>query len=552
MLHWLLTAALLAGSPTGQLTIKTRDLQVVMTSKVGWTISSVDYQGQKIILPLGGQGAILSQGGKWYGAGGAASEGDAVSTFDVKADSLETDVKGNMTASGDRTTLHKEATIFSLRHAADTTFGPDRIVQRHQFEATEDLPATSFFAFAYSLTPSARQWMAQPVVGELMRGEFNADGGNKPGPLVRWLAQYDPANQKGVMLYYQQPVTGSGAATYLWDTDTYHKSLCQPSKGPIVKGTKLDLTLVMQFFSAAPEAWEAQAQKIASELQTEFPQTVAIGPPAARVYGQGVPEEGFLTLKTAHYTVPFAAKQAWTIYKIEYDGQPFSHERGFHGTVMIPKGSNFIGTGHTEGGREVVHSLKLTVDGEERAWKAGETVSGHKLTLLKHSTIWKFDCTTEVTVRDDHVYERTTLEAREPTDLSLLYYFMHCFQPTSTKWLAQLPSGESEQGDLTSDGKFRVNKDTRWVAQYDPTRTLGVLCYTPKVIAGPGSASLIWDLEATRYHKYYLRYTTGQSFKVGDKLDYCVIVKAVPGEKEDFSASKGAAAGLAKEYSPVE
>ena len=265
-----------------------------------------------------------------------------------------------------------------------------------------------------------------------------------------------------------------------------------------------------------------------------------------------VPEEGFLTLKTDHYTVPFAATQAWTIYKIEHDGYPISHERGFHGTVMIPKGSNFIGTGHTEGGREVVHSLKLTVDGQERSWKVGETVSGHKLTLLKHSTIWKFDCTAEVTVKDDHVYERTILEAKEPTELTTLYYFMHCFQPTSTKWLAQLPNGEYEQGDLLSDGKFKVNKDTRWVAQYDPTKSLGVLCYTPKVIAGPGSASLIWDLEATRYHKYYLRYTTGQSFKVGDKLDYSVIVKAVPGEKEDFSASKGAAAELAKEYPPVE
>lgn len=61
---------------------------------------------------------------------------------------------------------------------------------------------------------------------------------------------------------------------------------------------------------------------------------------------------------------------------------------------------------------------------------------------------------------------------------------------------------------------------------------------------------MIWDL--SRYHKYYLQYTTGKVSEAGEKLDYTVIVKMVPGETGDFAASKAVAAQLEKEFPPVE
>ena len=68
MLNWLLSLTLLAGGPGGQVTVKTSDLEVLLTSKVAWTITSLDYRGDRFILPMGGQGAMLSSGGQWYGA----------------------------------------------------------------------------------------------------------------------------------------------------------------------------------------------------------------------------------------------------------------------------------------------------------------------------------------------------------------------------------------------------------------------------------------------------------------------------------------------------
>jgi hypothetical protein len=215
-----------------------------------------------------------------------------------------------------------------------------------------------------------------------------------------------------------------------------------------------------------------------------------------------------------------------------------------------------VGTGHTEGGHEIVHSVTLRVDGGPEApvgpEMIGKTIRGHKLTVLKHSTIWKFDCTAEVTVTDDCVYERTKLRALADCKLNLLYYFMHCFQPTTTTWLAELPDGTFAQGDLNSDGKMKINKNTRWAAQYDPTTGLGFLCYTPKVISGPGSLSMIWDLDAKCYHKYYVRANEARAFKRDDELGYTIIVKIVKDETGDFAATKAAARELEKEYPPVE
>ena len=265
-----------------------------------------------------------------------------------------------------------------------------------------------------------------------------------------------------------------------------------------------------------------------------------------RLYGPGVPETGILTLKTDTYTVPFEAGSAWTIEEMFYRDRQFGLSNGHYGTVLTPKGGKWWGTGHAEGGREVVHSLRLTVDDAERSVKAGETVAGKRIQLLKDSTIWKFRTHVEVVLTNDHIFERTRMEALEGCETSVFYYFMHCFPPTTTRWLAQLPDGALEDGPLQAAGKMVVNKHTRWVAQFDPEAKLGLLCYTPKIITGSRSLSMIWDLD--RYHKYYLRQNLGQTFRKGEKLDYTVVVKAVPDETGDWAATKRAAARLMERY----
>lgn len=553
MLNWLLSAILMA-VPTGELAIKSGDLEVTMTSAAGWTITAASFQGEKMILPLGGQGAVISSGGKWIGSAMSKDEPEPVSDFNLTADAVKQE--GNkLTAGGDKIVVSKNSMLSTLKHHAETTFGNGFIIQHHQFEATEDLTVTQFYAFIYSLTPQAKNWLAQPVQGDMLRGGFTGDGSQKPTRPLLWLAQYDPATQKGIIAYFQQPLAAPGYVT-LWDRKEYHKLFAQPMSGTIARGTKLDLTMVMQFFAATPAEWENQATTLVANLKTRFPQAVTQAPEQPRRYDAGVPEHGLMTLKTTHFTVPMSADQAWTIQQILYNDQQIAHEKGFYGTVMIPKGSNFWGTGHTEGGAEIVHSVKLTADGKDVPVKIDETASGKQLTLQKTSTIWKFKCDSEVTVLDDQIVERTQLEATEDVELKLLYYFMHCFVPTTTKWAALLPDSNFAEGELDSkEGEgvqtFEVNRDTQWVAQYEPERQIALLCYTPKVISGPGSAAKIWDLGPNRYHKFYYQQNRGQTFKQGEKLDYTVIVKVVPNETGDWAATKVAVEDLMKQYPPV-
>jgi len=540
--------SLALAAPAGQLTVKTGDLSVGMESRAGWTIRSVDYQGARLIIPAGGQGAvIMPKGGKWIGS--AMGPEEPVSSFAVTADGKPVTLQLPQTVTGETVVVEKKSMLGNLEHSAETTFENDLLIQRHTFVAQDDTTLRSFYAFLYSIAPTTKSWLAKPLSGELARGTFANDKSHKPALPCLWLAQYDPAAQKGVLVYIPTPFADRGASTRFWDTKGYHKFLAQPLTGLIKKGTKLDYVLVMKFFSAEADAWEQTARKLAEELQTRFPAKEVAVKPAKRLYGKGVPETGIFTCKTDRYTVPFGADRAWTIRDIRCDGDQVSLANGFHGTVMIPKGSNWWGTGHTEGGREIVHSLKLTVDGQDRPVVAGETAVGHKITLIKDSTIWKFKANVEVTVTNDHVFERTQLTATEACELNRLYYFMHCFPPTTTEWMAKLPDGKLETGELSAAGNMAVSKDTRWVAQYEPNFGVALLCYTPKVISGPHSASMIWNKK--NYHKYYLRQNNGQSFEAGEKLDYTVIVKVVRDETGDWSATKAAAAALAEEYPPV-
>ena len=266
-----------------------------------------------------------------------------------------------------------------------------------------------------------------------------------------------------------------------------------------------------------------------------------------QTYAKEIPEQGFLTLKSGNYRIVFEAASAWTLDELHFEGRQFGLNNGHYGTVLTPKGGKWWGTGHSEGGREVVHSLKLTVDGEEHPVTTGKTAEGKKVTLLKHSTIWKFKAEVTVSLTPDYIFEMTRLEALDDCELDVLYYFMHCFPPTTTRWLAQTSEGDFEEGKLSATGKMVLNRDTRWVAQYDPRSSLSLLCYTPAVIRGTKSCSMIWDLD--RYHKYYLRQNRGQSFKKGDKLDYTVVVKALPEKPDGWHATRAAAASLAEEIS---
>ncbi|MFO7947447.1 MAG: hypothetical protein R6V19_11620, partial [Armatimonadota bacterium] len=466
-------------------------------------------------------------------------------TVDGQPDNLE-----DRNLKGDTITVVKESQIGDMDHTAETTFEGDTITQKHSFTLRDDIDFVHFYPFIYSVTPETTEWLGKTLAGEELSDIFDTSKNYEFNRDALWAAQYDATSEKGILFFYPEPFTGQSSGTRIWDQPQYHKFFAEGFRGPAKQGSEYEYEMIMKFFSASNSEWKATARELASHLRggeevevhkTERP----------RLYDAGVPETGQMTVQTDNYTIVFSADQAWTIYSYTYREHMIGESTGFYGTVLIPRGGNFIGTGHTEGGREIVHSVKLLVDGKKQPLQVGETVTGDVVQLIKTSTIHKFHAKTIVTVTNDEVIEHQDLTATEDMDLKLMYLFMHCWLNSTTTWMAETADGEIIDGEFSSDGGYEVNRDTRWVAEYEPNMGISILCYSPKIATGNGSRTHLWDHE--RYHKHYTRRIGGDGEEIaqGESMSYTMISTGVE-EDGSWEKTRAAANMLKAQWPPVD
>jgi hypothetical protein len=88
---------------------------------------------------------------------------------------------------------------------------------------------------------------------------------------------------------------------------------------------------------------------------------------------------------------------------------------GFYGAVMRKgPGTTFVGTGHHEGGDELVDEVRLEVDGAPRPAHHGATYEGERIRLVKRSRIESLHAETTLDVSADGIGE--ALRLRAPSD----------------------------------------------------------------------------------------------------------------------------------------
>lgn len=547
MLPYLLAAILGAGGPQGVITLKSGGLELTLDSAACHTIVSIKHEGTRLTYNAGGQGAVINAG-DWLGGAMKSGGEEQVLDLAITVDGQAVALAPPQTIEGGQITVTKSSMLASIKHTAETKLQDGVMVQTHSFEFTEEMTLKSFYAFIYSFVPEMTHWMAEDSGGGVSGGECKGEGAHPFSRAAKWFALYNAAAGKGVVVHYQTPIAST---TTIWDHANYRKYFVQPMNGTVAAGTRVSYTIVLKAFSAPVGDWQQAARTAAAELAAAYPPAAAQTPAQPNVlYGEGVPEQGLMTVKTANFDVVFQAESAWTIDEIRYQGTVVAGATGHYGTVLIPAGGNFIGTGHSEGGREIVHSLTMTVDGVETPVKVGGQVSGHEIVLTKRSTIHKFDATHTITVTDDYITERATLRATEPHELKLMYLFMHCWEPSTTKWIAELADGSIAEGEFAGDKSFKLNADARWVAQYMPEPGLGLVQYMPEIATGPGSATRIWD--QPHYHKCYIQTNTARSLAADEVLDYLMVVRIVPGEDGTWTATKAAVEELKRQWPPVE
>ena len=255
-----------------------------------------------------------------------------------------------------------------------------------------------------------------------------------------------------------------------------------------------------------------------------------------------------VAVETRDYRVEFGGERAWTICRILYKGTLLGDKNGFYGTVLIPQGGKFIGTGHTEGGVEKVEDVTLTVDGRLVELKDKAVYRGGRAELRKKSVMGPLRLEATYGVTDDCIFERHRYEAPEDTKLHLLYAFMHCWLPRTTEWIAEKPDGTIIDGKFDSSGNFKLREDVKWTALYDPVSRKAMLAWFPKVLAGQGHRTTYWD--RTNYHKLYTQLYSGAFLAKGTKSEAALVVRGVEAAPEDWKqAVKATAAETQQKFS---
>jgi hypothetical protein len=545
MLPWILAAAMLgAGGPDGQITVESGNLQATMGQANAWTIMTMECDGMPVTIDSGGQGAVVNPQDVGWTGGAMGGNAEDVESLTIDGEACGAAPEQPL---ADETTIVKESMLASIEHTSTTTFEDALMRQTNAFAFTEDITLGAFYPFIYAFSPEFTHWLAFPAASAPEEGEFIGDGGHHINAEVPAFALYNATEGRGMVVYLQQ---SPGGAVTLWDRDNQRKFYVRATTGTIEAGSEFAGTMLLTCFDGGDD-WQAAATDVVEGLQEEYPMQQAEAQPN-RLYDEGVPESGFMTVETENLAVIFEAQSAWTIDDIRWDDFRVAGPTGHFGTVLIPgeEGGRWIGTGHSEGGREIVHSLRFTADGEERAVETGATIEGDEFELFKESTIHTFDAEHTITVSGSEIVQHALLKASEAHDLSRMYLFMHCIEPATTAWIAELPDGSLTEGTFDCDGGFELERPARWTAQWFPEEQLSVLLYLTRIPEAKGAMLRMWDQE--RYHKFYVQHNDGTSISEDEVLDFTLVFTVVEGETGDWSATKAAVETLKAKYPPVD
>ncbi len=545
MLPWIIAATLLgAGGPDGQIVVESGNLQATMGQANAWTIMTMECDGMPVTIDSGGQGAVVNPQDVGWTGGAMGGNTEEVRSLTIDGETCVAVPEQPLT---DAVTIVKESMLTTIEHNSTTVFADGLMRQTNEFAFTEDTNLGAFYPFIYSFSPEFTHWLALPADGEAEEGEFIGDGAHHINAEIPAFALYHAVENRGIVVYLQE---SPGGAVTLWDRDNQRKFYVRATTGTIDAGSEFAGTMLLTCFDGGDD-WQAAAAGVAEGLQEEYPMQQAEAQPN-RLYDEGVPESGFMTVETENLTVKFEAQSAWTIDDIHWDDFRVAGPTGHFGTVLIPgvEGGRWIGTGHSEGGREIVHSLRFTADGDDRPVEVGATLEGDQFELFKESTIHKFDAEHTITISDSEIVQRALLTATEAHSLSRMYLFMHCIEPATTAWIAELPDGSLTEGAFDADGGFELEQPARWAAQWFPEQQLSMLLYLTRIPQAEGAMLRMWDQE--RYHKFYVQHNDGTSIAGDEVLDFTLVFTVVEGETGDWSATKAAADTLKAKYPPAD
>lgn len=216
-----------------------------------------------------------------------------------------------------------------------------------------------------------------------------------------------------------------------------------------------------------------------------------------------------ITVSCGDVTLLLRQASQWTLGRIDFRSSAMTTERSAYGTVFSFPDVGFIGTAHLENEPEKLQSLAFFIDDQQIAMPTAE-LKGRSFRFERKSRIRSFDYTCIVELKDNRLYETTTVHTDEAVTLKLVYHFMHAWQPTVSAFLAgndatpeKTISGPLRDDDDTAR-KFFINERVDWMGVFEPkSRQFAV----SRLLAAPEQGehvSMLWNVPNS-YRKFYLK-----------------------------------------------
>lgn len=226
-----------------------------------------------------------------------------------------------------------------------------------------------------------------------------------------------------------------------------------------------------------------------------------------------------ITVTCGDVTLLLRQATQWTPGRIDFRGKAMTTESSAYGTVFSFPDVGFIGTAHLENEPEKMQSLAFILDDKLLETPAAE-LKGGTFRLERKSRIRAFDLSNVTEIKDQRLYETTTVHTAEAVPLKLVYHFMHAWRPTVSAFLAgsdAMPEN-TISGPLRDDAevarKFYINQRVDWMAVYEPQSGQYAVCRLLQAPEEGGHISTIWNVPPT-YRKYYLKCFEGKTVPAG-------------------------------------
>lgn len=249
--------------------------------------------------------------------------------------------------------------------------------------------------------------------------------------------------------------------------------------------------------------------------------TLAQAPPA---------DHPSFTLDTGRLAVRISPKRAFTLDRILLNDVELGQPNGNYGFAYHEGENQWVGSGHTEGGREDVRKITLIADGQTLTPPYDPSIKAKRFELIKESIVGKFKLVSSITLTEDELAQSTDVEVLQALTVATGFAFMHCWTPATTHWLANTLAGEQIEGAFDNEG-WELRDDVRWLALYEPQSSSVILTeFPPDLPRGQSHKHAVWDLAA--YHKQYYQPWHQARLEAGETFSFRMTLKAFHAPEE--------------------